>query len=302
MKRRDIWTFFANPFVVLADIMVSLVFIITLFLLTTTIYNRQMALVVLRDKRRLAVSESLEKEFKNALQGARKVVIAPRVKYQYIGPKGVLLEVENDGSLQRFRFPSALTFPRGQSEFAQTERARAIATLSAFGYVLLKNRSVIKSLVIEGHATEYEAVDGASRWRLSEARAETVRRLLQSLNILRNVDERKPLLLTQFLKEQYRTRNASYDAQFNEWHAQEYQAQHVPLNNKLGVLPAAWVISSGRGDQVRREPVVEFKLEYTERNTVTLDDYIRSSALNAQTRHRAAEFEQQDITALRRAL
>ena len=144
--------------------------------------------------------------------------------------------------------------------------------LRAFGKVLLRERPRIKSIVIEGHA----APDETNPWPLSSARAERVRALWKSSHVLGDVRKDYKTPIFQFLtthdlsgqKVDYRADVPKIwdPKRFHKWHLQEYQAAREPFNQGAGVLPSAWVIASGRGDQVRRAPIVEFKIEYTERD------------------------------------
>ncbi len=286
-RKRGAFEFFANPFVVLADVMVSLVCIIALFLLSTTVYSEQMELIAQRDARRLAIANALISQLSGA--GLIKNQRAPdnQSKYQI----GDVLEVEDDGTIQRFRFlQGRLDFGHNSTVFAAPSAAQKV--LGAFGRVLLLQRSRIKSIVIEGHA----APDEKDVWPLSQARAEKIRAFWSQTHVLGDVTEDYKSPIFRFLttrtpdgdKVDYRAKVAKIwdPKRFHEWHLQEYQAAREPYNAGLGVLPSAWVIASGRGDQVRRLPVVEFKIEYTERDAPPLDQLLASlsSALQAEAR------------------
>lgn len=274
-RRRDIWNFFANPFVILADVMVSLVFIVSLFLLSTTVYSEQMELIAQRDARRQEMSAALSDELQRAGLVRDAKPRGTALKYQI----GKALEVEDDGTIQRFRFLSGLLDFSPNSTQLQNER-RSEEILRVFGRVLLRNRAHIKSVVIEGHADSSEN----SPWALSQARAETIRLLWTKLHIIDNVTENWNAPVFQFL-----AAHKLWDAhRFHEWHLQEYQARRVKTAKGLGVLPAAWVIVSGRGDQLRRGAVVEFKVEYTERDAPPLDDYLRELSPDLQKQARKA--------------
>lgn len=262
-RRRGPFDFFANPFVILADVMVSLVFIISLFLLSTTVYSEQMELIAQRDARRQKMARSLSSELRRDHFIRDEKPVGTQLKYQL----GNVLEVEDDGTIQRFRFLSGrLDFQPDSARFK--DPARAAGLLEVFGRVLLQNRERIKSIVIEGHAAPEEK----NVWQLSLARAEAVRALWTRMHILEDVTEDYNAPIFRFLS-QHKLWNPH---RFHEWHLQEYAARRRPFNDGLGVIPSAWVIASGRGDQVRRLPVVEFKIEYTERDAPPLDEFLHS--------------------------
>ncbi len=275
-RKRNAFEFFANPFVVLADVMVSLVCIIALFLLSTTVYSEQMELIALRDARRQAIASALIGQLSAAKLIKPQKPPANQAKYQI----GDALEVEDDGTLQRFRFTKGwLDFKPNSTQFASPQMASRV--LRAFGKVLLRERPRIKSIVIEGHAAPGER----NPWPLASARAERVRALWQSSHVLGDVREDYKTPIFRFLtthtlsgeKVDYRASVPKIwdPKRFHKWHLQEYQAAREPFNDGAGVLPSAWVIASGRGDQVRRAPIVEFKIEYTERDAPPLDDLLR---------------------------
>lgn len=278
MKRRDAFAFFANPFVVLADVMVSLFFIISLFLLSSTVYSEQMELIAQRDARRHAIAQSLSQGLRSNNLISDTKSIGNEAKYQL----GGTVEVEDDGTIQRFRFlQGLLDFKPNSTEFVSPEASRV---LKVFGWVLLKNRSRIKSIVIEGHASSGEKIT----WSLSQQRAEAVRALWEQERLTQNVTENWRSPVFRFL-----AKRKLWDARrFHEWHLQEYQARRINANGGSGVLPAAWIITSGRGDQVRRLPVVEFKVEYTERDAPPLDDYIAMMSPSVQNAARAEKITQ----------
>lgn len=286
-RKRGAFDFFANPFVVLADVMVSLVCIIALFLLSTTVYSEQMELIAQRDARRQAIANSLVSQLSAARLIKNQQAPQNQTKYQI----GDVLEVEDDGTIQRFRFlQNRLDFRPNSTDFASPLAAQKV--LQVFGRVLLLERPRIKSIVIEGHA----ASDEASVWPLSQARAEKVRAIWEQEHILGDVTEDYKSPVFRFLtthtpqgeKVDYRAKVAKIwdPKRFHEWHLQEYQAAREPFNDGLGVIPAAWIIASGRGDQVRRLPVVEFKIEYTERDAPALDQLLSqlSPALQNEAR------------------
>lgn len=280
MKKREIFQFFANPFVVIADIMVALVFIVSLFLLATTVYSEQMELIALRDARRKAIAASLGDELLHAGLISDSKPQGTDLKYRL----GQTLEVEDDGSLQRFRFVAGqLGFRRNSTQLA--DQQGALHVLQTFGRVLLLQRARIKSVVIEGHAGS----DEQSQWQLSEMRAERVRQILAIKGVLGNITEDYGSPVYKFMTSHTLDGQKLWEPQrFHEWHLQEYQARRAPGNGKMGVLPAAWVIASGRGDQVRREPLVEFKVEYTERDAPPLDDYLLTLPEQLQAEARQA--------------
>ncbi len=286
-RKRGAFDFFANPFVVLADVMVSLVCIIALFLLSTTVYSEQMELIALRDARRQAIATSLIAQLSTAQLIKPQKAPVNQAKYRI----GDALEVEDDGTLQRFRFTKGwLDFKPDSTEFASPQMANRV--LRAFGKVLLRERPRIKSIVIEGHAASSEK----NPWPLSSARAEKVRAIWETDHVLGDVREDYKTPIFQFLtthtlagaKVDYREQVPKiWDGKrFHKWHLQEYQAAREPFNSGLGVLPSAWVIASGRGDQVRRAPIVEFKIEYTERDAPPLDELLKllSPALQKEAR------------------
>ena len=287
-RKRGAFEFFANPFVVLADVMVSLVCIIALFLLSTTVYSEQMELIARRDARRLAIANALISQLSAARLIKSQHAPDNQSKYQI----GDVLEVEDDGTIQRFRFlQGRLDFGHNSTDFAAPDAAHKV--LGAFGRVLLLQRSRIKSIVIEGHAAHNEK----DVWPLSQARAEKIRNIWQDAHIFGNITEDYDSPVFRFLSTHTSDgQKVSYDAnvpkiwdstRFNEWHLQEYQAAREPFNGGLGVLPSAWVIASGRGDQVRRLPVVEFKIEYTERDAPPLDELLASLSPALQGEARA---------------
>ncbi len=259
-KRRDPFSFFANPYVVLADIMVSLVCIIALFLLSTTVYSEEVERVAAMQEKRDRLADSLVGQLKaRGLAASRAEISADKYRI------GDILEVESDGTLQRFRYGRArLDFVPGSEKFRDEGGAQRL--LVVLGQALLQNRSSIKSIVIEGNAAPGEA----DPWRLSQKRAERVRQIWNQNGLLRPIPWSVRLEAVEFLR-----RLRLWDERrFHEWHREEYQARRVPLNQGLGVIPEAWIISSGRGDQARQEPVVEFKIEYTERDAPPLDEVL----------------------------
>ncbi|HEY0072683.1 MAG TPA: OmpA family protein [Abditibacteriaceae bacterium] len=261
-KRRDVFSFFANPFVVLADIMVCLMFIIALFLLATTIYTKEVESALLLKQKRENMADSLEGQLKErGFQAKRENLPQSKDKYRL----GNLLIGESDGSLQRFKFLGGrLDFKTNQAFFVQDETARQM--LRILGHTLLQNRSAIKSIVIEGHAAPSET----QPWLLSQQRAEAVRRQWARDGFLGKISWSAPIAAVGFLKSINKTEF------FHQWHLEEYQARRAPANNGLGVIPEAWIISSGRGDSVSGESSVEFKIEYTERGTHPLDTVLQN--------------------------
>jgi outer membrane protein OmpA-like peptidoglycan-associated protein len=257
-KRRDLFSFFANPFVVLADIMVCLVCIIALFLLSTTVYSEELERLTQMQSKRDRFAQSLTGQLRARSFQAQRVDVASE-KYRI----GDILEVESDGTLQRFRFLSdRMNFKPNSDVFQSPENASRL--LAVLGATLLQNRSSIKSIVIEGHAASTEK----DAWLLSQRRAEAVRSAWDKTGVLGTIVWSKPLPVVDFLR-----RIKVWDeTRFHEWHREEYQARRQPTNGGLGVIPESWLISSGRGDQVRGEPVVEFKIEYTERDAPSLDE------------------------------
>lgn len=271
-RKRGVFDSFANPFVVLADVMVSLVCILALFLLSTTVYSEQMELIAQRDARRKAIANSLISQLSAGRLIKHETAPENQTKYQI----GDVLEVEDDGTIQRFRFlQGRLDFKSNSTEFRDNKAA--IVLLRVFGRVLLLERQRIKSIVIEGHASH----DEKNVWPLSQARAEKIRAFWQKNRVLGDVTEEYKSDIFRFLTTHtpngetvdYRAKvEKIWDPKrFHEWHLQEYQAAREPFNKGLGVIPSGWVIASGRGDQVRRLPVVEFKIEYTERDAPPLD-------------------------------
>ena len=286
-RRRGAFDSFANPFVVLADVMVSLVCIIALFLLSTTVYSEQMELIAQRDARRQAIANSLVSQL-SAAQLIRSQQTPPNQNKYRIADA---LEVEDDGTLQRFRFlRGRLDFKPNSTEFVSPQSADKV--LRVFGRVLLLQRARIKSIVIEGHA----APDEANVWPLSAARAERVRAVWQSAGIVGDMPDVYKSDIFRFLTTHtrasetvdYRSKVAKIwdPARYHSWHLQEYLAAREPRNAGLGVLPSAWVITSGRGDQVRGLPVVEFKIEYTERAAPPLEELLRGLSPQLQEQAR----------------
>jgi hypothetical protein len=168
--------------------------------------------------------------------------------------------VEDDGTLQRLRFLNGrLDFLPDSTNFRDPQAARQI--LQVIGRLLLDNRSLIKSIVIEGHAASTEH----NVWPLSQQRAERIRATLQQMHILGDVTEdfksKVYLFLTTHTPDGRRVSAAARTEKlwdphrFHEWHLQEYQAARMRGGTQMGVIPSAWVIPSGRGDQLRRLPV-----------------------------------------------
>ena len=271
-RRSNPMTFFANPYVVLADVMVSLTFILALFLLSTTVYSEQMQRIAERNRRREALAQSFDAEMR------KSGVLPPNAhrnqlsegKYWFVSDNKTLLEVRDDGTLQRFRFPAgALDFKPNTAQFASP--LAATRALDAIGRVLTANRSQIKSLVVEGYALP----DEKNPWPLSQARAERVREFWSQVGVASDIKADYDLPVRQWM-----TRKKLWDSsRFSEWHLQEYEARRArDTHHPDGVLPLAWIITSGRGDSIERsvawihhQPVVEFKLEYAERNAPPLD-------------------------------
>lgn len=290
-RRRGAFDFFANPFVVLADVMVSLVVIVSLFLLSTTVYSEQMELIAQRDARRRAMATSLVEQLSSAQLVPKQQRPRNESKYRI----GDVLEVEDDGTIQRFRFlKGSLDFKPDSTEFSSPQRARKV--LGVFGDVILRQRPRIKSIVIEGHATSSEG----NAWPLSAARAEKVRSLWQDLGILHDITEDYRSDVYRFLTTHTPDgREVRYDEpvakiwdpkRFHEWHLQEYQAARTTSHNRKrnsGVIPLSWVIVSGRGDAMRRPAVVEFKVEYTERDAPPIGELLLSLPPELQRKARA---------------
>lgn len=264
-KRRDVFSFFANPFVVLADIMVCLAFIIALFLLSSTVYSEETERFAQMQLKRDRLAQSFTGQLRARGFEAKRQDITPE-KYRI----GDILEVESDGTLQRFRFlRNRLNFQTDHSTFQDPETARRL--LAVVGATLLQNRSSIKSIVIEGHATPKET----EPWMLSQNRAEAVRREWATNGLLAPISWSVPMPVVDFLRRIKVNGTPIWDeTRFHEWHREEYQARRAAQNGGLGVIPEAWIISSGRGDQARGEAVVEFKIEYTERDGPPLDDVL----------------------------
>lgn len=270
---------FANPFVVLADVMVALAFILSLFLLSTTVYSEQMQLIEFRNKRRAAVQSSLEASLAKGSSTPLAVrVLAPN-KYQLWRGQTPLLEAEDDGTLQRFRFlGDAMRFKWESSDFENPPASTEL--LRDLGEVLLRNRARIKSIVIEGQAAPQE--QGA--WPMSSLRAERVRDTWSAMGVLAPVSLGSASPLKAWM-ESHDASGATVGAEnslwregrFNEWHMEEWAAARTPSPLKRGVIPQSWVIVSGRGAEVRKAPIVEFKIEYTEHDALPLDVFLRET-------------------------
>jgi len=275
MKRRPLFAFFANPYVILADILVSLTFIISLFLLSATVYSEEAARILERDDKRKRMAVALDKQLrlKGLLIDSMKRVDFGKNKYRM----GNLLEVEDDGTLQRFRFPSGALNFRPQTAQLQSP-VMAAAVLEAFKLSLLANRRDIKSIVIEGQAVLGEPAP----WPLAQQRAEAIRLIWDDSSegtaLIDDVRADFSSPIYKWMKEKQ-----LWDfTRFTEWHLQEYAARRMKWRNGgAGVIPASWVIESGRGDSVElgsplanAGPVVEFKVEYTERSGPPLDDFL----------------------------
>lgn len=268
---------FANPFVVLADVMVALAFILSLFLLSTTVYSEQMELIEFRNKRRAAVQTSLEAALaKSSSTPLALRVLAPN-KYQLWRGKTPLLEAEDDGTLQRFRFlGDAMRFKWESSDFENPTASTEL--LRELGEVLLRNRARIKSIVIEGQAAPQES--GA--WPMSSLRAERVRDTWSAMGVFAPVSLQTASPLKSWMESHDASGTTVKEAHslwseghFNEWHLEEWGAARTSSPLGLGVLPQSWVIVSGRGAEVRKAPIVEFKIEYTERDALPLDVFLR---------------------------
>lgn len=287
-SRRSLWEFFANPFVVLADVMVALAFILSLFLLSTTVYSEQMELIEFRNKRRAAVQSSLEAALARTSKTKLSLhVLAPN-KYQLWQNQTPVLEAEDDGTLQRFRFLGRVMHFKWDSSEYENPAALGVL-LRDLGKVLLANRARIKSVVIEGHADPREM--GA--WPLSSLRAERVRDTLEWMGVLAPVS----LEGASPLKTWMQSHDASggqcplasslwSNGRFNEWHLEEWSARRASSPSGKGVLPQSWIIVAGRGSQVRKAPIVEFKIEYTERDAIPLDEFL-SQRVSADVRRKA---------------
>jgi len=269
--------FFANPYVILADVMVSLSFILALFLLVRTVDFELIQRIAQRNERRRVMALQFQRELQRGgvLPANFKRVQQTGNKYVLSVGDSPILEVQDDGIFaQRFRLPSGtLDFTPNSSEFASPQSATR--ALDGVARVLVANRNQIKSLMIEGYANPNEN----AAWALSQARAERIRAIWARDGFVSDVVANYNTPVFQWMR-----KNGLWSKKpFNQWHLQEYlAARRRSIGHADGVLPLAWIVTSGRGDGVQKAwppekhgATVEFKIEYVERSAPPLDKFLR---------------------------
>lgn len=290
MRRKSPMEFFANPYVILADVMVSLSFILALFLLVRTVDFELLQRISERNQRRNAMGQQFVTQLKAASVVPQKLEREQRGgnKYAIVAGKKVVLLVQDDGIFaQRFRLLSgALEFKTGSANFQSPQLA--VRSLEAIAQVLTTNRDQIKTLTIEGYARPGER----NAWGLSQLRAEKVRQIWTQKAYLEDVKASYQTPVFRWMERQKLWERPQKP--FTQWHLQEYLAARRTEHFAQGVIPLAWVVTAGRGDSGQKawQPethgaVVEFRLEYVERSAPPLDKFLQTQPENVRRQARS---------------
>jgi chemotaxis protein MotB len=152
-----------TPFVVLADVALTMLFILIFTIMTQALSGSNALRRARLERAQHAVAVDVQRKFRREIH--RRVVRVPRP----------------DGNLQRVSFADRVLFDSGDDLLKPTGRA-LLVRLAA---VLRSHQSSYRSIRVEGHTDDQpiRTVRFPSNWELSSARATSVVRLFQACGI-----------------------------------------------------------------------------------------------------------------------